>query len=182
MMYNNFKCPYCPKVYTCNGKNLRNHLKAHEAGTIDHVCLTCDKKLSSKHSLMLHERTHDPARIMFNCALCESVFTNKYMRDTHQNKHQTKIKEYIPPSEYHFTKKPKYICYYVKNKRVIKCLGIYQNVADMADHLNKSRDLVMNLYLTGRKPGKLGESLIIKKLEPVQYDKKIILDQNIIFD
>ena len=178
-------CKYfeCDKRFIHNGKNKRNHELQHMNNTLGHICPICKKSLSSYFSLKSHIETHKEMseRVLFDCKFCKSTFTSRYSRDTHQSKHNN-VHLYEPPKDYHHVKKPKYIVYYHKSRRVSRCIGIYTTVEQMTIHLSRSRDEIMNIYLDSRKSGKLGKYLIIQKLEPVNYSELAILDKNISFD
>ena len=63
-----YKCSVCDKTFVVRSL-LHNHLKKH-TGEVQFGCKVCNKSLTSKHALVLHEKTQHEGVRSFQCAVC----------------------------------------------------------------------------------------------------------------
>ncbi|XP_028858825.1 GDNF-inducible zinc finger protein 1 [Denticeps clupeoides] len=81
-----FPCDVCGKAFK-RKKDTRRHMRhVHEGGGERHHCPVCNKTLSSKTSLTLHERTHTGHR-PYECSDCDAKFAQSSALKTHRRIH-----------------------------------------------------------------------------------------------
>ncbi|XP_041716190.1 GDNF-inducible zinc finger protein 1 [Coregonus clupeaformis] len=81
-----FPCDVCTKTFKRKKDVMRHRQQVHEGGGERHTCLVCNKALSSKTALTLHERTHTGDK-PYSCTDCEAKFSQSSALKTHRRTH-----------------------------------------------------------------------------------------------
>lgn len=176
-------CPFCKKTYKSSGKSFKDHVLKHDDKTYNvFKCGICDKNLKSRSSYNYHLKTHEEEeREKFACSICNSVFNCKYYRNIHQERHGNIKKIYNPPLDFHKSTRPRYILYEHHNRKIKRCVGLYETLQECTNHTNLSRDVLQGLYLDTHNSS-VSNKLHMARLPKVEFKKKEILDCDLIFD
>lgn len=76
----NFKCGYCPNVYS-RKSIFDQHVIAQHSGTRPFICRKCGAAYASRHTLLMHWSKHDVGRSVFRC--CGRVFPHRAKYNEH---------------------------------------------------------------------------------------------------